>query len=67
MPKSQQNNHFVAGTSFTPLPGGLTRVKTYAAGGRVLSEEILPSSEVIRRLEAANREAQHAASRPARP
>jgi hypothetical protein len=41
-------NNFHAGRVFEPLPGDKTRVKTYADGGSLISDEEMPSAEAMK-------------------
>lgn len=41
-------SNFSAGRSFEPLPGGKTRVKTYAQGGTLLSDETIVAENALK-------------------
>ena len=43
-------NNFHAGSSFEPLPDGKTRIKTYADGGRLLSNDLVTTEEAVRQI-----------------
>lgn len=43
---------FHAGRSFEPLPNGLTRIKSYADGGALLSDEVVPLQESVKQIQA---------------
>ncbi|HEX7737000.1 MAG TPA: hypothetical protein VF458_19300 [Ktedonobacteraceae bacterium] len=47
----QIENNFAAGRSYEPLPGGKTRVKTFARGGRLISDEVMPDEEVTKLIQ----------------
>lgn len=41
-------NNFHAGRVFEPLPGDKTRVKTYADGGALISDKVMPTSGAMK-------------------
>lgn len=45
---------FCAGTSFEPLASGGTRIKTFAQGGALVSDEVTSTEEAVKRIQTRN-------------